>query len=52
MMHIIVCDVACLAIAAMYYSWRDLYVPHLHRESKQLESETMTSLGRFAEAVR
>jgi hypothetical protein len=26
MLHLIACNVACLAIAALYYSWRDVYV--------------------------
>jgi hypothetical protein len=25
MIHLIVCDLACLAIAALYYTYRDVY---------------------------
>jgi hypothetical protein len=25
MLHLLACNVACLAIAALYYSWRDVY---------------------------
>jgi hypothetical protein len=31
MMHLIVCDLACLAIAALYYTYRDVY---LHRRQR------------------
>jgi hypothetical protein len=26
MLHLIACNVACLAIATLYYSWRDVYL--------------------------
>jgi hypothetical protein len=32
MMHLIVCDIACLAIAALYYTWRDVYQHHRKRQ--------------------
>lgn len=35
MLHIIVCDVACLAIATMYYCWRDVYCPRMQRLSER-----------------
>lgn len=25
MLHLITCDLACLAIAGLYYAWRDAY---------------------------
>jgi hypothetical protein len=34
MLHLIVCDLACLAIAALYYTWRDVY--HLRRQREML----------------
>ncbi len=34
MIHLIVCDLACLAIAALYYTWRDVY--HHRRKREQL----------------
>jgi hypothetical protein len=32
MLHLIACNVACLAIATLYYSWRDVYVQRRKRE--------------------
>jgi hypothetical protein len=29
--HLIACNIACLAIAALYYSWRDGYVHRRRR---------------------
>jgi hypothetical protein len=30
--QLIACNIACLAIASMYYTWRDIY---LHRRRRQ-----------------
>ncbi len=30
--HLIACNVACIAIASMYYAWRDVYVNRRKRE--------------------
>jgi hypothetical protein len=30
--HLIACNLACLAIAALYYTWRDVYLHHRKRE--------------------
>ena len=32
MFQLIACNVACLAIASVYYSWRDVYVNRRKRE--------------------
>ena len=32
MAHLLACNVACLVIAALYYSWRDVY---LHRRKRE-----------------
>ena len=32
MLHLIACNVACLTIATLYYSWRDVYVQRRKRE--------------------
>ena len=32
MFHMITCNLACLAIAALYYTWRDVY---LHRRKRE-----------------
>lgn len=32
MIHLIVCDLACLAIAALFYTYRDVY---LHRRKRE-----------------
>ncbi|MDB5311205.1 MAG: hypothetical protein JWO38_5407 [Gemmataceae bacterium] len=32
MLHLIACNVACLVIAALYYTWRDVY---LHRKKRE-----------------
>ena len=31
MFHLIACNLACLAIAALYYTWRDVYVQRRKR---------------------
>lgn len=36
MIHLIVCDLACLAIAALFYTYRDVYQ---HRRKRQLMRE-------------
>jgi hypothetical protein len=36
MLHLIACNVACLAIATLYYSWRDVY---LHRKKREVLHE-------------
>ena len=37
MSHIVACNVAVLAIAAIYYAWRDLDVAARRRKAKQNE---------------
>ncbi|HEV3385227.1 MAG TPA: hypothetical protein VG097_10435 [Gemmata sp.] len=32
MFHLIACNIACLAIATMYYAWRDI---HLNRRKRE-----------------
>jgi hypothetical protein len=32
MLHLLACNFACLAIAALYYTWRDVY---LHRKKRE-----------------
>ena len=32
MAHLLACNLACLVIAALYYSWRDVY---LHRRKRE-----------------
>lgn len=33
MFQLIACNLACLAIAALYYTWRDVY---LHKKKREL----------------
>ncbi len=32
MFHLIACNIACLVIASMYYTWRDIYLQRRKRE--------------------
>ncbi len=32
MFHLLACNIACLAIAGLYYTWRDGYVQRRKRE--------------------
>ena len=32
MLHLMACNLACLMIAALYYTWRDVYLHHKKRE--------------------
>ena len=32
MFHLLACNLACLAIAALYYSWRDVYANRRKRQ--------------------
>ncbi len=35
--NLIPCNIACLAIATLYYSWRDVYRHRIHVRAERLE---------------
>lgn len=41
MFHLLACNLACLAIAALYYTWRDVYV---HRRKREILHERVAYL--------
>lgn len=36
MPNLIPCQLACLGIAVLYYTWRDAYRPRVHQASRQM----------------